>query len=271
MARTELRNNPKFKRLVRALGLPIAHTVGLLELMWHSCYESGNEVIGDADDVELAAEWTGEPGKLFKSLLDPGAGRGAGFIEAVPNTPLYRVHDLRDHAPNYVQKKLDRRKNKELQAKTADIDCKTAVDDPMTSNRHNTDTTQTHLSAAGAATARARKPRKEPTGDHAKIIKHFCDSWKSKYGTKYPFLDGRDGKHVKWIREKLNDELQAVLETINRFFESEDQFITKDRHSLGMLVSQFRKFITPEAHTSSLAAPVYPTADEVDEVFGGKP
>jgi hypothetical protein len=82
---------------------------GSLELLWDVAYECGNPVIGDESDIELAADWKGEPGKLFRVLLECGGVGKAGFIEPIPGEPgRYQVHDLYDHAPEYVRKRLDR-------------------------------------------------------------------------------------------------------------------------------------------------------------------
>src|SRR5688500_5704811 len=98
MARSELRHHPKFKRLVHTLGLPVPYALGLLECMWQCGYQSGSDLVGDKLDVELAAEWPGEGGKLFKALLD------LGWIDE--RDGRYYIHDLWDHAPEYARKKM---------------------------------------------------------------------------------------------------------------------------------------------------------------------
>jgi hypothetical protein len=109
MARPGLHNHPKFRRLVQLLNEPVPHVHGYLECIWLCAYENGDAYIGDQIDVELAAQWTGEQGKLCEALLTCG-GRRAGFIEATPGVKdSYQVHDLHHHAPDYVA----RRKSKE--------------------------------------------------------------------------------------------------------------------------------------------------------------
>lgn len=111
MARPGLHNHRKFKRLVQMLGQPVPHVHGHLECLWLVAYENGDPLLGEQVDVELAAQWAGEPGALCKALLTCG-GRGAGFIELVEGTEdTYQVHDLHHHAPEYVS----RRKSKEDQ------------------------------------------------------------------------------------------------------------------------------------------------------------
>jgi len=146
VARPGMMQHRKFVRLVAVLGLPRAHVRGLLECLWDVAYQCGQEYLGDALDVELAAGWTGETGKLCRALADCGGNGDAGFIEpvtdirhspsqngsehhdngskaalgvtdGVTDVPVhYRVHDLFDHAPEYVagraQREDERRKVK---------------------------------------------------------------------------------------------------------------------------------------------------------------
>lgn len=116
MARPTLKEHYKFKRLVRMLGIPTPHAVGYLECLWHVGYTSGDPFVGDSLSVEAAAEWVGEPGKFTEALLQ------SAFIDQVSDS-TYQIHDLHDHAPDYVQKRYKReqeRKNKELRQETAD-------------------------------------------------------------------------------------------------------------------------------------------------------
>jgi hypothetical protein len=107
MARPGLTQNRKFRRLARALGSDVLAR-GSLELLWDTAYESGDDYLGDTQDVELAARWAGESGVLCKALLDAGGEGTAGFIEQDPERPGFRVHDLFENAPEYVQKRMMR-------------------------------------------------------------------------------------------------------------------------------------------------------------------
>lgn len=82
--------------------------VGLITLLWESCYETGDPYLGTAEDVELLAEWDGEHGSLTRALAECGSG-GPGLIEpSVANPEHWQVHDLWDHAPEYVQRRMRR-------------------------------------------------------------------------------------------------------------------------------------------------------------------
>lgn len=111
MARPGLIKHPKFLRLLHTLQLPLPHALGYLECLWSSCYERGDDRVGDATDVELAAHWPGEPGKLAETLA------ACRFIDD-RGDGTYAVHDLYDHAPEYVQRRMEREARRKQKGKS---------------------------------------------------------------------------------------------------------------------------------------------------------
>jgi hypothetical protein len=93
--------------LCAIIGIPRPHAVGYLELLWNSAYESGDPRLGDSIDVELACDWDGKPGDLTKALLTCGGDGRSGFVDQ-DDDGTYFIHDLWDHAPEYVQKRAKR-------------------------------------------------------------------------------------------------------------------------------------------------------------------
>jgi hypothetical protein len=133
MGRPGLTRHRKFARLERALdvvqvGFGAVLARGSLELLWDTAYENGDELLGDADDVENAARWRGERGLLAKALLEAGGAEEDGFTELrcacgegrlghragkacgawKPVDGRFYVHDLWDHAPEYVAGRRER-------------------------------------------------------------------------------------------------------------------------------------------------------------------
>lgn len=109
MALPGFRNHPKFRRLVALLRMPEAHVLGHVEMMWEVAYEAGNAVLGDSLDVELAAGWVGDEGALTRGLMTCGGSTRAGLIEETePGSGVFQVHDLLDHAPDYVESRRKR-------------------------------------------------------------------------------------------------------------------------------------------------------------------
>lgn len=134
----------KFRRLAHVLGSPIVAR-GALEMLWDHAYLHGDDYLGTSEEIEELVGWTGERGRLANALADAGGAGRLGFIEPIDDTgsvpgagvgadagvadrqqPIddagrvhqagattatrYRIHDLSDHAPITVRRKLDRRR-----------------------------------------------------------------------------------------------------------------------------------------------------------------
>lgn len=109
MAVPGIRNHRKFRRLRSILkDFPDVYIEAHLNAMWTPAYQSADPNLGDARDVELAAEWecSGRPdGQWFEAVLE------VGFVDRVTHDNAgnagvrYCVHDLFDWCPSYV---LDR-------------------------------------------------------------------------------------------------------------------------------------------------------------------
>ena len=91
--------------------MPAVYVQAHLESMWTPGYENGDPLLGDAQDVELAAEWEDsgrKPGEWFEAVLE------CRFIDETEGG--YQIHDLHDNAPEYVadrqRREIERRKPK---------------------------------------------------------------------------------------------------------------------------------------------------------------
>lgn len=134
MGRPGLSNHPKFRRLAHTLGsAPLAR--GLLELMWEVAYENGDPRLGDPLGVEAAAQWAGERGVFFAAARDAGGPGRAGFI--VERDGVWEVHDLYDHAPDYVRKRAKREAERRTTGRTLDAEVRslTGQSPPKTGQR----------------------------------------------------------------------------------------------------------------------------------------
>lgn len=84
--------------------MPAVYVEAHLEAMWKVGYENGDARLGDAQDVELAAEWAEsgrDAGEWFKAVGE------SGWIDEV-EPGVYEIHDLLDHAPDYVKRRAAR-------------------------------------------------------------------------------------------------------------------------------------------------------------------
>lgn len=118
MALPGFRTHPKFRRLLAMLRIPEAHALGHLHMLWEVGYNSADPLIGDSIDVEAAAGWIGDPGVLCDAFLRCGGDR-AGFIEEDPERPgRFQIHDLFDHAPQYVTRRAQKNAAREASGMT---------------------------------------------------------------------------------------------------------------------------------------------------------
>jgi hypothetical protein len=107
MARPGLLRHRKFIRLARLLGSD-ALAVGHLEIIWQAAYEAGDANMGSSEDLEYSARWKGDAGVLSCALVE------SGFVDLKPTVTddssksVYIIHDLFDHAPDYVQNRAAR-------------------------------------------------------------------------------------------------------------------------------------------------------------------
>lgn len=106
MARPSLFRHRKFSKLSRLLGSRVL-ALGALEMLWMTCYESGDDRVGSAADIAYTIGWTDRRIDIAAAMLD------AGFLDRDETTPDgFLVHDLLDHAPDYVIKRWRRERER---------------------------------------------------------------------------------------------------------------------------------------------------------------
>jgi hypothetical protein len=124
MGRPNLRLNRKFPRLVRLLRGTCGEFAelvarGVLEHMWEVGYDCGDDHLGDAIAVADAARWPLDPDVLARALAQAGGPGDKGFIEEIEGREgHWRIHDLYDHAPEYVRKRMDRESARRARGQT---------------------------------------------------------------------------------------------------------------------------------------------------------
>lgn len=256
MGRPNLSRHRKFKRLARTLeaitspgfGEPLAR--GLLEAMWDVAYENGDPLLGDAEDVEAAAGWRGKVGALTAALESAGGDGSAGFIEAggTPWWPegtlgTYRVHDLWDHAPDYVQRRATREAERRAKGKTiSDLrqdaanarwhkqpadGCMQPADGCMTAAAACIANGATPAPAPAPAPAQEeaappaasppadvprakRKQAKDPDPRHAPLREKLAATFLEVIGSPYGFHGGKDGKAISDLLRFSEGDVEEV-------------------------------------------------------------
>ncbi len=115
------------------------------------------------------------------------------------------------------------------------------------------------------AKAKAKAPRKPPTGEHQEAVDGFSDAWQRKYRERYPFNGDKDGSAVKFVLGQCNGDLAKFLAVVGRFLADDDPFFAAaDRHTLPKLRQHFARWLVPAAATPAGGArPPPKSADEV--------
>lgn len=80
---------------------------GFMELLWEVAYRGGDPVIGHASTVERIVGWPFAAGELARMMANCGRSNQAGLLDEI-ESDVFAVHDLFDHAPDYVRKRLKR-------------------------------------------------------------------------------------------------------------------------------------------------------------------
>jgi len=228
----------KLLRASRILGEPEPHIIGYMELLWHSCNETGEPWIGDGEDVEMIAKYPGEPGKLVHALLTCGGEGRAGLIEPDPDLDGLRVHDYYDHAPDYVRKRLKREEERRERGKSMRKQRRSSTGQRPDSDRSVTgqgpDSDQTVTDTPAPAPAPAPAPKK--TSAKRALVTHYRDEFERVRGTK-PVISW--GKDTKVLAQLLSDRsLDEAKWIVTSFLEEPpDWYKARDMVSTTNLVS----------------------------------
>lgn len=149
------RDHPKVKKLARRLECSLAEARGFVAGLW--CWicdasPDGNLSSYDAEDLAIAADWSGDP-EVFRAALV-----ATGLIDETPDGA--HLHDWMERAKAYVeaQRSADRRKAKRDRRPTA-VEPRTDL-----ATDRQTDTEDTHLLHTPSS-ARAREGSDHPEFD----------------------------------------------------------------------------------------------------------
>jgi hypothetical protein len=257
MARPGLTQHRKFRRLARSLGSPVL-AMGALELMWSACYDSGEEYLGTAEDIETLIGWTGDPGLVAQALVDAGKPEGHGFIEAITDgdhagtdgVQRYRVHDLWHHAPDYVMKRHKRELERKQRVAPKVKKRRTAPNGgqrtPSPDSQIELDVTPAPAPAPAPALAQGegappeRRQAQNRTGVGS-LLDHYSASYLARVGTR-PHIQRPKDPTILADLLKQHDE-PTITRAMDAMFASGDEFVVRNGYSIGIFKSQFNGFL----------------------------
>jgi len=110
VAKSSLIGDQKFQLLVHRLGIPKAHVLGHLELMWQTAYSSFSPILRTREAIEITAGWCGTEGVFAEAVLNPAH----NFVDA-RDDGQFEIHDFWEHAPDFVKKRYMRQLERKQQ------------------------------------------------------------------------------------------------------------------------------------------------------------
>ena len=106
-----------------------------------------------------------------------------------------------------------------------------------------------------AVKATPKSPRKTPDSPHHRSIAVFTDGWRNRYGETYPFNAGKDAEAFKAMLAHVGGDEAKLAAVIGRYLADDDEFAAKARHSIGVLRSQFAKWLVDAPPVTSRPPP----------------
>jgi hypothetical protein len=183
--------NPKFIQFMDVLNVSRPMAVGLLELLWHSTAEFAPQGdIGRFDNKGIAklVGWRGSPDVLVDALVL------TRWLDPCREHRLL-VHDWRDHAPDFLKKRLERGKLCIFQAitPTADNGGQVCLPNP----------TVPCLTESKPSLTEPNQQHPPPAASGFEVF------WKS-----YPRKIGKKAAEKAWARAKDKPALEVILAAV---------------------------------------------------------
>lgn len=237
----ELERHPKTLDLMSAMGWDIDTTIGKLHRFWWWCVDYAPD--GDLrkhNDARIGGSvgLNGEDAAKFTKVM----------VEScwIDRDPYFRVHDWWDHAGSFLQVKFKHTPNlwREIQALYEVVNgCNNS-----SNNCSNNTTDKIRKDKKRKDKKRVVPADADPPTGHPELVAHYCQHWKTRYGSDYQFSGGKDGKHVADILAKSKS-LDVAKGIVDSYFADDSQFVVSEQaHSLGYLVSQFNKYLAKHAN-----------------------
>ena len=92
------------------------------------------------------------------------------------------------------------------------------------------------------------KFRKEASGPHHELIRHFRAGWEANYGAEYAWA-GKDLKATQRILDAVHRDGEEAKSLVNKFLADDDPFVADKHHPLPLLLSQINRYRGARKHS----------------------
>lgn len=233
--------------------------VGALECVWAVGYSAGCPTVGGPEEVEAICEWQGAKGSLCAAMVE------AGFLDEESDGSL-TIHDLYDHAPSYVQKRMKSEARRKAAGTTLSELRRDAATARWEKNRAKqkknssiqTDATGIHMNANGTPPtpkdafpfasegAVEKAPRK--TSPHVAIFEE-----EARAAGLTPVVAKADAIQLADARKKFPDD-DGYRAAVRRYLQLQDKFLVENRWAGRFIGSRLQALMNP-GKTSDTAFP----------------
>jgi hypothetical protein len=102
-----IRNHPKIKKASRLAGVNEFEMIGRLHCLWWWALDyapDGDVTKYSQEDIESAVDWTGDPGRFYRALIDCGFNGHCGLLEYVDDGSIV-IHDWHNYGGRLLEKR----------------------------------------------------------------------------------------------------------------------------------------------------------------------
>ena len=204
---TALPHHPKTVKLQRRLGTPACWSLVCL-FLWTADNRADGDLAGmSAEDIEIAAGWTGTDGEFAKALAD------VGFLDGEPGG--HRIHDWMEHNPwaatrparvecarNAAFKRWEKRRGAKRPDATRNAESCDPHESAMPSTTHHDSPLEVKSKRGATAPPATRVPEDfKPDEKHAALAKELgvsVDRELVKFIDYYRGMPGAKGTKADW-------------------------------------------------------------------------
>lgn len=213
--------HPKTKELSFRLEIPLAHAIGLLELMWaFTAQQTPQGNIGKWSNQVIASEsgWEGDADQFCEALIE------TGFLDLSDGHRLL-IHDWQEHCPNWVRSKLKKAGKQYLSNDLrGDLRESTANTSTATTSQDKPRQAKAKPSQAKTSVAKTSNDAAASCAQSARVRhdKRFAEFW-----DQYPngYRKAKKTCTDIWKRKKLDGKINAILADLHTRKSQDDKWL----------------------------------------------
>ena len=239
----DLHEKPEVVFMASRLGTNADEVVGKLTRVWRWFDQMSRDGHVDLVTLSFVDDLVRREG-FAAAMAEAGwlVAEGAGLT--VPQFTRHNGESSKKRAEATERKRLQRERDA-ADGHADDVTVSRGGRDKSVTRRNETrrnetkDSKQRSSPNGEAAPAKAKKPRKKPTGPHAEFIAWWCERFEAVKGTPYVVAGAKDGAAVSKIMKSTGDDLTEMKRRAERLLNPRHDEWLRDKASLAMLSAKW--------------------------------